>query len=190
MSQIRPTLAFLALLSLLFGGAYPLAMTSMAKHLFPAEARGSLLYDKSGNAVGSSLIGQNFSEPRYFWGRLSATAPYGYNASASSGSNFGVNNPALIEAAKARIAALKAADPANSTPIPADLITASGSGLDPHISTAAAEYQLPRVARARGMKEARLRQIIEKSTENRQFGVLGEPRVNVLKLNLMLDGTL
>lgn len=190
MSQIRPTLAFLILLSLLFGAAYPLVATSMVQHLFPREAQGSLLLDTSGKPVGSALIGQNFSEPHYFWGRLSATAPYGYNASASTGSNYGVNNPALLDAAKARIAALKAADPANATPVPVDLVTASGSGLDPHISVAAAEYQLPRIARVRGMREIQLRQLVAQSTEGRQFGVLGEPRVNVLKLNLMLDKTL
>lgn len=190
MSQIRPTLAFLILLSLLFGAAYPLVATKMAQAAFPQEAQGSLLYDKDGKPVGSALIGQNFSDPRYFWGRLSATAPYGYNASASTGSNYGVNNPALLDAAKARVAALKAADPANTAPIPVDLVTASGSGLDPHISVAAAEYQLPRIARIRGLSESQLRQLVEQNTQGRQFGVLGEPGVNVLTLNLTLDGKL
>lgn len=190
MTLIRPTLAFLALLSLLFGAAYPFVSTKIAQAAFPSQAQGSLLHDKSGKPLGSALIGQNFSEPKYFWGRLSATVPYSYNASASSGSNYGVNNPALLDAAKARIAALKAVDPTNAAPIPVDLVTASGSGLDPHISVAAAEYQLSRVARVRGLSEAQLRQLVAKNTENRQFGVLGEPRVNVLKLNLALDKTL
>jgi len=190
MNQIRPTLVFLILLSLLFGGIYPLVSTTMVQAAFPSEAQGSLLLGNDGTPHGSALIGQNFSEPKYFWGRLSATAPYGYNASASTGSNYGVNNPALLDAAKARIAALRAADPANAALIPVDLVTASGSGLDPHISVAAAQYQLARVAHARGLPEANVQQQLQRYTENRQFGILGEPRVNVLKLNLALDGKL
>ena len=188
MNLIRPTIAFLLLLSLLFGAAYPLVTTYATQAVFPAEAEGSLLYDRSGKLVGSVLIGQNFTQPQYFWGRLSATTPGAYNAANSSGSNFGPNNPALLDAAKARIAALRSADPANTQPIPVDLATASGSGLDPHISLAAAEYQLPRVARARGVSEAQLRILVGRYTEGRQFGLLGEPRVNVLALNLALDG--
>ena len=188
MNLIRPTIAFLLLLSLLFGAAYPLVTTYATQAVFPAEAEGSLLYDRSGKLVGSVLIGQNFTQPQYFWGRLSATTPGAYNAANSSGSNFGPNNPALLDAAKARIAALRSADPANTQPIPVDLATASGSGLDPHISLAAAEYQLPRVARARGVSEAQLRTLVGRYTEGRQFGLLGEPRVNVLALNLALDG--
>ncbi len=187
MNQIRPTLVFLILLSLLCGGIYPFVSTKMVQATFPTEAQGSLLLGKDGKPLGSALIGQNFSEPKYFWGRLSATAPYAYNAASSSGSNFGVNNPALLDAAKARIAALHASDPANAAPIPVDLVTASGSGLDPHISIAAAEYQLARVAHARGLPEAKLQELLQHYTENRQFGILGEPRVNVLKLNLALD---
>lgn len=187
MFQIRPTLAFLTLLSLLFGAAYPLMTTSMVQYLFPAQSQGSLLHDKNGHVTGSALIGQPFSDPRYFWGRLSATAPYSYNAAASSGSNYGVNHPALLAAAQARIEALKAADPSNAAPIPADLVSASGSGLDPHISLAAATYQLPRIARLRGLPEAQLQALVAQYTRDRQFGVLGEPRVNVLQLNLALD---
>ena len=190
MNQIRPTLVFLVLLSLLFGGIYPFVSTKMVQAAFPSEAQGSLLLGKDGKPHGSALIGQNFSEPKYFWGRLSATAPYGYNAAASTGTNYGVNNPALLDAAKARIAALHTADPANTAPIPVDLVTASGSGLDPHISPEGAEYQLARVARARGLPEAKVKEQLAHYTEGRQFGILGEPRVNVLKLNLALDGKL
>ena len=190
MTMIRTTLVFLALLSLLFGAAYPLLATSMTKAIFPAQAEGSLLVGKEGKPLGSALIGQNFSAPQYFWGRLSATGPYAYNAASSSGSNLGSNNPNLLANTKARIDALKAADPTNTKPIPVDLVTASGSGLDPHISVAAAEYQVARVARARGTSEAQLRPYVERYTEGRQFGILGEPRVNVLKLNLALDGKL
>lgn len=190
MATIRPTVVFLLLLSLLFGGIYPLFATGMVGALFPAKAQGSLLMGRDGKPLGSALIGQNFSAPNYFWGRLSATSPYGYNASSSSGSNFGVNNPALLSASKARIDALRAADPGNTQPVPADLATASGSGLDPEISPAAAAYQLPRVARARGMSAAQLQALVKRHTQGRQFGVLGEPRVNVLELNLALDGKL
>ena len=159
---------------------------------FPHQANGSLIL-KDGKAVGSELIGQSFDDPKYFWGRLSATGTFPYNAfnaenlTASSGSNYGPLNPALLEAVKARIAALKAADPGNTAPIPVDLVTASGSGLDPNISVAAALYQVPRVARARGLSEEAVRALVNQYTVGRQFGILGEPRVNVLELNLALD---
>ena len=187
MKQIRPTIAFLLLLSLLFGAAYPLLATSMANAVFPAQAQGSLIHNKLGKPLGSAFIGQNFTQPQYFWGRLSATAPYTYNAASSTGSNFGANNPALLDAAKARIAALRAADPSNTAPVPVDLATASGSGLDPHISLAAAQYQVSRVARARGLSEKAVQDQVSRFTESRQFGLLGAPRVNVLELNLALD---
>lgn len=190
MTLIRPTIVFLLLLSLLFGGAYPFIATGLAQTAFPSQTQGSVMLDKDGKPLGSAFIGQNFTQPKYFWGRLSATAPYAYNASASTGSNYGSNNTALLDAAKARIEALRAADSSNTAPIPVDLVTASGSGLDPHISVEAAEYQLNRVAQARGLPEAKLNGIVRKYTENRQFGVLGESRVNVLKLNLALDGKL
>ena len=190
MALIRPTLVFLVLLSILFGGIYPFVTTGIVQATFPKEAQGSLIIGKDGKPLGSAFIGQNFSQPKYFWGRLSATTPYAYDASNSSGSNFGVNNPALLDAVKARVAALHAADPANTAPVPVDLATASGSGLDPHISIEAAEYQLARIARARGMSEVTLRSFVHQYTEGRQFGILGEPRVNVLKLNLALDGKL
>lgn len=188
MNQIRPTISFLLLLSLLFGAAYPLLATSMAKAVFPTQAQGSMILDKNGKQIGSALIGQNFTQPQYFWGRLSATTPYTYNASSSTGSNEGVNNPALLEAAKARITALRTVDPLNTALVPVDLVTASGSGLDPHISITAAQYQLARVAKARGVPESVVQEQLKRFTEGRQFGLLGEPRVNVLKLNLALDG--
>jgi len=187
---LRPTLASLALFTVLLGGVYPLLSTAALQSLFASQAQGSLMNGKDGTVLGSALIGQNFSEPKYFWSRLSATGPYAYNAANSSGSNLGSNNPALMDAVKGRVEALKAADPANKKPIPVDLVTASGSGLDPHISPAAAQYQLARVAKARAMSEPALRQLVEKYAENRQLGVLGEPTVNVLKLNLALDGKL
>jgi K+-transporting ATPase ATPase C chain len=144
---------------------------------------------KDGKAIGSELIGQPFDDPKYFWGRLSATAPFPYNAASSGGSNLGPTNPALIDEVQARIKALRAADPSNMQPIPVDLVTSSGSGLDPHISPAAAEYQVARVARARGLGEAVVRQLVAQHTQDRDLGVLGEPRVNVLELNLALDET-
>ena len=190
MALIRPTLVFLILLSILFGGIYPFVTTGIVQAAFPNKAQGSLLKGKNGALLGSTFIGQSFAEPQYFWSRLSATTPYAYDASSSSGSNWGVNNPALLDAVKARVTALRTADPANIAPVPVDLATASGSGLDPHISIAAAEYQLARVAHARGMSEITLRNYVHKYTEGRQFGILGEPRVNVLELNLALDGKL
>jgi len=183
---LRPALSLFVLLSTVTGLAYPLAVTGVAGAAFPEQAAGSLIL-KDGKPVGSSLIGQNFSDPKHFWGRPSATAPQPYNASASSGSNQGPLNPALVDAIKGRIEALRAADPANGTPIPADLVTASASGLDPHISPAAALWQVGRIAKARQLPEAQLSALVAAHTEGRQWGLLGEPRVNVLKLNLALD---
>lgn len=185
-SLLRPALSVFVLLSAITGLAYPLAVTGIARAVFPEQAAGSLIF-KDGKPVGSRLIGQPFSDPGHFWGRPSATAPQPYNAAASSGSNQGPLNPALEDAVKGRIAALRAADPGNGAPIPADLVTASGSGLDPHISPAAALWQLGRVARARGLPEAQVRALVDANTEGRQWGFLGEARVNVLALNLALD---
>ncbi len=184
---IRPALTLFVLLSLVTGVAYPLLVTGAAQAVFPAQAGGSLVM-RDGKAIGSTLIGQAFSDPKHFWSRPSATAPMAYNAGASTGSNQGPLNPALADAVKARVEALRAADPGNTAPVPVDLVTASGSGLDPHISVAAAEYQAARVARARGVAPAGVRTLIAQHTEGRLFGLLGEPRVNVLALNLALDG--
>jgi K+-transporting ATPase ATPase C chain len=184
-SLLRPALTLFLALTVLTGIVYPLAVTGIAQLLFPHQANGSLI-KRNGNIIGSELIGQNFDDPKYFWGRLSATTP-AYNAAASSGSNFGPLNPDLLKAAKARIAALKKADPTNTEPIPVDLITASGSGLDPQISVAAANYQANRVARVRGLSREKVQSLIAKNTQDRTFGVLGERRVNVLELNLALD---
>lgn len=185
-TQLRPAIVSLLLFTLLTGLVYPLLVTGIAQLIFPSAANGSLIVGKNGQLLGSALIGQPFSAPQYFWGRLSATAPSPYNAAASSGSNYGPLNPALLDAVRARIAALKAVDPANTAPIPVDLVTASGSGLDPHISPAAAAYQVGRVARARGLSEAVVGQLVARHTEGRTFGLLGEPRVNILQLNLAL----
>jgi K+-transporting ATPase ATPase C chain len=174
-------------LTVLTGLAYPLAVTGLAQIIFPSRANGSIVL-RDGQAVGSSLIGQEFTDPRYFWGRPSATSPVPYNAAASSGSNLGPLNPALTDAVAARVAALRTADPGNTAPVPVDLVTTSGSGLDPHISIAAAEYQVARIARSRGLSEAVVRGLVKQATAGRQFGILGEPRVNVLTLNLALDG--
>ena len=185
-AQLRPAFMMLVLLTILTGVVYPLGFTGLSQLVFPARANGSLIMD-GGRAVGSTLIGQPFDDPRYFWGRLSATAPFPGNAAASSGSNQGPLSDALLDAVKARRNALRAADPTNSAPIPVDLVTASASGLDPHISPAAASYQAPRVARVRGMSMAEVRALIEAETEGRQFGILGERTVNVLTLNRALD---
>ncbi|CAG0984368.1 Potassium-transporting ATPase KdpC subunit [Planctomycetaceae bacterium] len=193
LTQFRPALVMLLVFTVITGVIYPLAVTGIAQVLFPSQANGSLIL-VDGKAVGSELIGQQFDDPKYFWGRISATGTFAYNAfnaenlTASSGSNYGPLNPALTDMVQTRINALKAADPNNPLPIPVDLVTASGSGLDPHISVAAALYQVSRVASARGLSEAEVTSLVEKYTEGRQFGFLGEPRVNVLKLNLALDG--
>jgi K+-transporting ATPase ATPase C chain len=186
-SLFRPALTILFIFAVLTGLFYPLAVTGIAQLLFPRQANGSLIV-VNGKIAGSTLIGQPFDDPKYFWGRLSATEPYPYNASASSGSNLGPANPALLDEVRARIAALKAADPTNTQPIPVDLVTSSGSGLDPDISVAAALYQLPRVARLRGLSELAVRALVNQYTRGRALGFLGEPRVNVLELNLALDG--
>jgi K+-transporting ATPase ATPase C chain len=181
--QLRYAIGFVVLLTVLTGVIYPLTVTGLAQALFRDRANGSLISD-NGEVVGSELIGQPFSDPRYFWGRLSATE---YDAAASSGSNYGPTNPALLEAIQARIDALKAVDPDNQDLIPVDLVTSSGSGLDPHISPAAALYQVPRVARYRGLSEEQVYALVARFTEGRQFYIFGERRVNVLKLNVALD---
>ena len=185
-TMLRPALVLFIALSVITGLLYPLAVTGVGRALFPEQAAGSLL-NKDGKAVGSALIGQTFSAPNYFWGRPSATSPMPTNAIGSSGSNQGPTNPALAEAVKGRIKALRAADPGNTAKVPADLVSASASGLDPHISVAAAQYQAPRVARERKLALAEVQRLIGLSTEGRDLVVLGEPRVNVLKLNLALD---
>ena len=185
--QLRPAIITLILFTVITGLVYPLAVTGISQLIFHEKANGSLL-KRDGHILGSELIGQPFSDPKYFWSRLSATGPFAYNAGASSGSNYGPLNPALLDAVQQRIKALKDADPQNVKPIPVDLVTASGSGLDPHISVAAAEYQISRVARARGTSETTIRSLVDQYTEGRQFGILGERRVNVLELNLALDG--
>ncbi len=192
-SQLRPAFLILVILTLITGVIYPLAVTGIAQVVFPHQANGSLIV-LDGKDHGSELIGQQFDDPKYFWGRLSATGAFPYNAfnaetlTGSSGSNYGPLNPALLEMVQARVDALKAADPENTAPIPVDLVTASGSGLDPHISMAAALYQVQRVARARGLDEAAIQTLVDQYTEGRQFGFFGEPTVNVLRLNLALDG--
>ena len=186
--QLKPALMTFLILTVVTGLIYPAIVTGLAQLLFPYQANGSLIV-RDGKPIGSTLIGQPFGDPKYFWGRPSVTAPFPYNAAASSGSNLGPTNPALIETVKMRVAALKAADPGNDTPVPVDLVTASGSGLDPHISSASAEYQVRRVARARGRDEAFVRTLVSQHTEGRQLGMLGERRVNVLALNLALDAT-
>lgn len=183
---MRPAVSLFVVLTAITGIAYPLAVTGIAKVAFPEAADGSLIV-KDGKTIGSRLIGQNFSDPKYFWGRPSATGPMPYNASASSGSNQGPLNPALVDAVKARIEALKAADPDNKQPIPADLVNASASGLDPHISPEAAAYQVTRVAGQRQLPAADVKALVSQYTESRQWGVFGEPRVNVLQLNIALD---
>lgn len=182
----RPALTLFLLFSLLTGLAYPLVVTGVAQAAFPAAANGSLIVE-NGKAVGSSLIGQGFSDPGHFWSRPSATSPMAYNAGNSSGSNLAPTAPALVDAVKARVEALRAADPGNTAPVPVDLVTTSASGLDPHISRAAADYQLARVARVRQLPVAQVQALVEAQTEGRWLGFLGEPRVNVLNLNLALD---
>jgi len=183
---LRPAVTLFVLLSAITGIVYPLAVTGIAKALFPSAANGSLI-EKDGKPIGSLLIGQSFAGTQYFWSRPSATGPNPNNGTASSGSNLGPLNPALADAVKARIATLKEADPSNSKPVPIDLVTASASGLDPHISPAAAEYQVERVAKARNLTSDQIRQLVTQHTEGRQLGLFGESRVNVLALNLALD---
>jgi len=186
--ELMPALRMLVVLSLLTGIAYPYVVTGIAQLAFPRAANGSLI--PSGNMpLGSERVGQPFDDPKYFWSRPSATSPQPYNAAASSGSNQGPRNPALVEAVTSRIKALQDADADNKAPVPVDLVTASGSGLDPDISVAAAKYQVHRVAKARGLPEDRVRALVGENTAGRMFGVLGEPRVNVLMLNLALDKT-
>lgn len=186
LQSLRPALVLFVILTIITGVAYPLATTGIGQLLLPKEASGSLI-EKDGKVIGSTLIGQNFTEPQYFWGRPSATGPYPNNAGASSGSNLGPLNPALADAVKARVETLKAADPDNRLPVPIDLVTTSASGLDPHISPAAALYQVSRVAKARGLSAENVEKLVGENTENRQWGILGEPRVNVLLLNIALD---
>lgn len=185
-AEFRPALVLLAVLTILTGAVYPLAVTGVAQIALPYQANGSLI-ERHGRAVGSELIGQPFSDPKYFWPRLSATSPYPYNAASSSGSNLGPLNPALLDEVAARIKALRAADPGNAAPVPVDLVTSSASGLDPDISPAAAAYQVERVAKARGLSAAKVRALVARYTQGRQLGFLGEPRVNVLAFNLALD---
>jgi potassium-transporting ATPase KdpC subunit len=187
-SMLRPLFVLFVLLSALTGIVYPFAVTGVARAAFPAQAAGSLVV-RDGQPIGSTLIGQNFSDPAHFWGRPSATAPMPYNAANSGGANLGPLNPALVDAVKARVAALRAADPDNSAPVPVDLVTSSASGLDPHISPAAARYQAARVARLHGLALERVEQLVDQHTERPLWGLLGEPRVNVLALNLALDAT-
>lgn len=183
---LRQSLVMLLVMTVITGVLYPLAATGLARLAFAHQADGSLIV-RDGKPVGSTLIGQSFDDPRYFWGRPSATTPNPYNGGASSGSNQGPTNPALVDAVKQRIAALRGADPGNPLPVPVDLVTASGSGLDPQISPAAAQYQATRVARLRGLDVAQVQALVRAHTQGRQLGVLGEPRVNVLELNLALD---
>jgi K+-transporting ATPase KdpC subunit len=184
--QLKIVILFLVVITIITGVLYPLAVTGIAQLAFHHQANGSLI-EQNGQIAGSELIGQPFSKPEYFWGRLSATSPAPYNAAASSGSNLGPTNPQLTQAVQARIDALKAVDPDNKQAVPVDLVTFSGSGLDPDISVAAADYQIARVARYRGLDEATVSELVERFTEGRQLGILGEPRVNVLKLNQALD---
>ena len=183
---VRPAVTLFILLSIVTGLIYPLLVTGISQALFPEQAAGGLI-ERDGKRVGSRLIGQTFTDPKYFWSRPSATGPYPNNAAASGGSNRGPSNPALKEAVQTRIEALRAVDPGNTAPVPVDLVTASASGLDPHISPAAAEYQVARVARARGLPPEAVRTVVARHTEDRQWGVFGEPRVKVLELNLALD---
>ncbi len=184
--MIRNTLMSLLLFTILTGFIYPLVATGIAQAIFPRRANGSIII-RDGRPLGSALLGQQFTDPKYFWGRLSATTPYPYNGGSSSGSNLGPNSPGLMKEVQSRVQALREADPSNRERIPVDLVTSSGSGLDPHISPAATEYQAARVARARGLDESEVRKLVASCTEGRQFGILGEPRVNVLRLNLALD---
>ena len=185
--QIKIIIVFLVVFTIITGVIYPMAVTGFAQIAFHQQANGTLI-ENNGAITGSELIGQPFSDPKYFWGRLSATSPVPYNANASSGSNYGPSNPDLTQEVQTRIDALKAVDPENNIPVPIDLVTFSGSGLDPDISIAAADYQMSRVARYRGLSSSTVKDLVKQFTEGRQLGILGEPRVNVLKLNQALDG--
>ena len=187
LTHIRPAIVSLVLLTVVTGLAYPALVTAIGQLVFSSQANGSLIV-KDGKTVGSTLIGQPFDDPKYFWGRPSATSPFGYNAGSSVGSNLSPTNSDLVKTVQGRVDALRAADPGNAAPVPVDLVTASGSGLDPDISPAAALYQVERVAKARKMSAADVRALVERNTTGRQLGFLGEPRVNVLALNLALDG--
>jgi len=187
LSYLKPAAMLLLLLTLITGVVYPAMVTALAQLFFADQANGNLIKDKQGQPIGSALVGQSFTDPKYFRGRPSATTPHAYNAAASSGSNLGPTHPALTDAVAARIQALKDVDPDNKASVPVDLVTASASGLDPHISLAAAEYQIKRIARIRKMDEAKLRELVNVHLESRQWFVFGEPRVHVLKLNLALD---
>ena len=186
MTHLRPALILFAALTVVTGVVYPVIVTVIAQVLFPHQANGSLIVE-GGKVVGSTLIGQPFDDPKYFWGRPSATSPFPYNAASSSGSNLSPTNPALVKSVQDRVDALRVADPGNTAPVPVDFVTASGSGLDPHISPAAALYQVNRVAKARKLDPAAVRELVDRHTEGRQLGFVGEPRVNVLALNLALD---
>jgi K+-transporting ATPase ATPase C chain len=185
--QIRSAVILLVVFTVIAGLIYPLVVTGIAQIAFHHQANGSLIESRDGKYLGSELIGQQFSDPGYFWGRPSATSPFPYNAASSSGSNYGPSNPALVNEVQNRIKALKAADPNNTAPIPVDLVTSSASGLDPDVSVAAALYQVPRVARQRGLSETQVTNLVNRFTEGRELGILGEPRVNVLELNQALD---
>jgi K+-transporting ATPase ATPase C chain len=187
LAHVRPAILSLVVLTVVTGIIYPLIVTGIAQAVFPSQANGSLIV-KDGKSVGSALIGQPFDDAKYFWGRPSATSPFSDNAGASSGSNLSPTNPDLVKAVQGRVDALRAADPGNTAPVPVDLVTASGSGLDPHISPAAALYQVSRVARERKLDPPAVRQLVDRHTEGRLMGIFGEPRVNVLQLNLALDG--
>ncbi len=184
--QLRPTILSILVLTLVTGLAYPLVVTAVSQTVFPKQANGSIV-EKDGKPMGSALIGQPFSDPKYFWGRLSATSPKPYDPTGSTGSNLGPTNSSLMDNVNARIKDLKDADPDNAAPIPVDLVTASGSGLDPEISPAAAEYQVKRVAKARKLDESKVRDLVAQNTQQRQLGLFGEARVNVLSLNMALD---
>ncbi|MCX5715101.1 MAG: potassium-transporting ATPase subunit KdpC [Candidatus Omnitrophica bacterium] len=184
--QIKPAILIFLVLSIITGIIYPFFITGIAQVFFPGQANGSLIY-QNGKPVGSALIGQGFNDPKYFWGRISATSPVSFNAASSSGSNLGPSNPALLEAVKARVKTLRVSDPNNKNPIPVDLVTSSASGLDPHISLAAAYYQVPRIARLRGLSQDTIKAFIVKYTSGRLLGFIGESVVNVLELNLALD---
>lgn len=185
-TYIRPCVVLFGLLTILTGVIYPAIITVIGQVVFPVQANGSVIF-KDGKAIGSSLVGQSFDSPEYFWGRPSATAPFAYNGASSGGSNLSPTNPAWLDTVKERVEAIYAAHPDETAAVPVDLVTASGSGLDPHISPSAAEFQVKRIAKARGLDESKVRELVTRNTDRRVFGIMGEPRVNVLRLNLALD---